>query len=417
MTTKVIIRNILTFSLALMAGAPCAYADLLDDGRQAFMDYDFEKAAELYDKYAKSLKRNPDAYGERLLEKYRRQLEIAENSLDNVQKVEIIDRFDVPADKYIDVIKLPSVGGKILSPDRVPVKNVRNSSDFTFTNEDGDFAMWTEMDSVGTEHIMESHRLTDGSWEMPIASGNVLNDGGSVRNPFMLSDGLTVYFSSDGEGSMGGYDICVASKDPATGEFRQPVGVGYPFNSPLNEYLMAIDEANGIGWWVTDRNNLDGNLSVYVFRTNDVRRNYVADEEPDIVALARLSDITLAQNPETDYAAIMSEIDSRAQQAKKENSAEFYFPMPGGKIYRNMSDFSSAKAQRSFTQYLKAKEEHDAEINMLRGLRMKYHDSGKNSSSAKSLESRIKDLETQIEWQREKLKKMRNAVISAETKE
>lgn len=59
MTTKVIIRNILTFSLALMAGAPCAYADLLDDGRQAFMDYDFEKAAELYDKYAKVLKENP----------------------------------------------------------------------------------------------------------------------------------------------------------------------------------------------------------------------------------------------------------------------------------------------------------------------------------------------------------------------
>lgn len=82
-----------------------------------------------------------------------------------------------------------------------------------------------------------------------------------------------------------------------------------------------------------------------------------------------------------------------------------------------MSDFSSPKAQRSFTQYLKAKEEHDGEIKMLNSLRMKYHDSGKNSASAKSLESRIKDLEGQIEWQREKLKKMRNAVISAETKE
>lgn len=409
--------NILALSLAFMAGVPAVHADLLDDGRQAFMEYDFERAAELYDKYAQSLKRKPDADGQALLDTYRKQLEIAENSLENVQQIEVIDRIDVPAQDFLSAVKLPSIGGKLLSPDKSPLKNERNTSDYVFTNESGDFAMWSETDSEGVSHLMESHRLTDGSWEQPWSSGVDLNDGGDVRNPFMMSDGVTVYFSGNGDTSMGGYDIFVVSKDPVSGEYRQPVGVGYPFNSPGNEYLLAIDEAHGIGWWVTDRNSTDGQLSVYIYRTNDVRKNYVADEVEDIVALARLDDISLAQNPDVDYAGIIAEIDKRSIADKKKTSFDFFFPMPGGKIYHSVDDFRSPKAKRSFAQYMSAMKEHEAELKSLRSLRMKYHAADRKSGVAASLANLIKDLEKQTEEQRTRLDKMRNAVITAELKQ
>ena len=408
--------NIPAVIAAMIMGIPVVNADMLDDGRQAFMNYDFERAAELYDKYVQTLRKKPNPQAEELLDLYRLQLELAENSLDNVQKIEVIDRVDVPVEGFFNAVRLPQTGGKLLAPDKTPVKDADNSSDFVFSNESGDFKMWSETDADGVAHIMESTRLTDGSWETPVASGDILNDGGDVRNPFMLTDGVTLYYAGDGDGSMGGYDIFVATKDPVSGDYRQPVGAGYPFNSPYNEYLMAIDENNGIGWWVTDRNGLDGQVSVYVFRTNEIRQNYVAEEEENIVSLARLDDITLTQNPDTDYKAMVAGIMQRGKHIITEDEADFLFPIPGGRVYKTLDDFSSAKAKRTMMQYLKAEEEHNSELNELLDLRRRYHKANKKSGASTAIANRIKDLEKQTEWQRNKLKKMRNAVISAELK-
>lgn len=401
---------------ACAAYIPVAKGDFLRDGRNAFMNYDFELASENYEKYAKILKKTPNAPGEELLEKYLRQLEIAENSLDNVQKIEIIDRIDVPAEDFLNFIKLPQSGGKLLNPD-VPVLNKRhNQSDFAYSTESGDVMMWSENDENHQEVIMQSERLMDGSWEKPERAGDVLNDGGNARNPFLLSDGLTLYYSSNGEGSMGGYDLFVATKDAVSGEFRQPIGLGYPFNSPYNEYMIAIDETNGIGWWVSDRNNLDDQVSVYIFKTNDVRKNYILDEEDDIISLAKVADISITQNPDTDYSAIINGINERSLAKESDSGIEFIFPLPEGKVAKRLSDFTSAAAKRNMQQYLDALKEHTALTDKLDELRKQYHRSDRNKGTATALKNQILDLESKRDWQSDRLKKMRNSIITAEQK-
>ena len=378
------------------------------------MKYDFDLASELYEKYGKSLKKTPNATGEELLEKYLHQLEIAENSLDNVQKVEIIDRIDVPAAEFFKYIKLPSNGGRLLNPDASVLRNRENNSDFIFSTESGDVLLWSERNADRGEVIMQSERLMDGSWEEPVEAGDILNDGGNARNPFLLSDGLTLYFASDGDGSMGGFDLFVAARDAASGEFRQPIALGYPFNSPFDEYMMAIDEVNGIGWWVTDRNCLDDRVSVYVFKTNDVRKNYVSEDEDDIISLARVDDIRITQNDDTDYSKILKEIDIRSRRNGQSAEADFIFPLPGGRVAKRLSDFRSAGAKRNMQQYLQALEEHDALEKKLAGLRKQYHATDKKKSSATALKNQIIELEKKRDWQSDKLKKMRNTIISAE---
>ena len=360
-------------SMACLCGIHVAKGDLLREGREAFMKYDFELATEKYDKYAKSLKKAPDSHGEDLLERYMHELEIAENSLDNVQKIEIIDRIDVPISDFFKYIKLPQSGGKVLSPNISLLKNRQNESDFAYSSETGDIMLWSEYDEDHKEVIMQSEQLMDGSWEKPVCIGTILNDGGNARNPFLLTDGVTLYFSSDGYGSMGGYDLFVATKDPSTDNFRQPIGLGYPFNSPYNEYMMAIDEENGIGWWVTDRNCLENQVSIYVFKTNDVRKNYIPDEEEDIISLARIDDITLTQNPETDYAGILRDINKRNNFEKKDSGPSFIFPMQGGKIAKRASDFSSTEARRNIDRYLQALEAYNTLEKKITELRKQYH--------------------------------------------
>lgn len=401
-------------SLFFLAGSSLAKADLLSDGHKAFLNYDFQLASELYDKYERYLKKTPSVAGEELLERYRQQLEIAENSLENVQKIEIIDRIDVPAADFFKYIKLPSNSGKLLNPDASILKNRHNLSDFAFTTEAGDVLLWSENNDNSKEVIMQSERLMDGTWESPVNVGDVLTDGGNARNPFMLTDGLTLYFSSDGDGSMGGYDLFVATKDSGTGEFRQPMALGYPFNSPYNEYMMAIDEDNGIGWWVTDRNGLDDQVSVYIFKTNDVRKNYIQEEEDDIVALARVEDISITQNPDTDYAKILKDIDSRYGKNKATVNTDFIFPMQGERVAKRLSDFRSASAKRNMQQYLQALDEHNSLEKKLTDLRKQYHHSDKKKSSSTALKNQILELEKQRDWQLDRLKKMRNTIITAE---
>lgn len=403
-------------SMVFMFGIPTAKGDLLREGREAFMNYDFELASEKYEKYAKSLKKVQNTPDEELLETYIRQLEIAENSLDNVQKIEIIDRIDVPASDFIKYIKLPPSGGKVLSPDISTLRKRHNQSDFIYSSESGDMMMWSENNEDHKEVIMQSEQLMDGSWENPINVGSILNEGGNARNPFLLTDGVTLYFSGNGEGSMGGYDLFVATKDPSTGEFRQPMGLGYPFNSPYNEYMIAIDEENGIGWWVTDRNRLDNQLTIYIFKTNDVRKNYIPEEEDDIISLARIDDISVTQDPGTDYTAILRDIETRNKQINTDSEQSFIFPMQGGKVARKLSDFSSSAARRNVEQYMKALEEHNALENKLSSLRKQYHATDKRKGSAAALRNQILDLEKERDFQTDRLKKMRNTIISAETK-
>lgn len=390
-----------------------AKADLLDDGRAAFYDYDFELASDLFDQYAQQLKKKPSEDGERYLERYLRQLEIAKSALENVQKIEIIDRIDVPAGDFFNAILLPISAGKFLPPDRLPDGFPENESAFVYSSEGDDFLMWTEMDAEGATHILESERLLDGRWQAPLRSGEVLNGGGNVRNPFMLSDGVTLYFSGDGDASMGGYDIFVASRDASTGEFLQPTGVGFPFNSPFNEYMMAIDEENGIGWWVTDRNELDGLLSVYVFKTDDVRKNYDADAEEDIVALARLDDVTVAKNPDSDYTSLMESLQmtSHPQKGRGEDGG-FRLPLPDGRVITSASKVPSA-SRRSFNALAKAEDEFTSHSKKLESLRKKYNAESANGKKPSQSTSRsILEMERQLEAEQLSLKKMRNSFIS-----
>ncbi len=68
-------------------------------------------------------------------------------------------------------------------------------------------------------------------------------------------------------------------------------------------------------------------------------------------------------------------------------------------------------------QYLQALEEHEAFQKKLTELRKQYHNTDKKKNSAEALKSQILDLEKQVAWQSDRLKKMRNTIISAEIKE
>ena len=82
------------------------------------------------------------------------------------------------------------------------------------------------------------HKQEDGKWSAPYAIEE-LNTSENDDSPFVAGDG-TLYFSSRGHDSMGGYDIFKTRLDSATGKFSAPENLGAPFNLPNDDTFFTL---------------------------------------------------------------------------------------------------------------------------------------------------------------------------------
>lgn len=381
----------------------------LELGRECYEMYDFEGAAKHYAAFARQKRKTAEETGE--LETYRRELSDAESFLERVEKIAIIDSITVNADGFFKAYRLPASAGSLLDPEEIPFAERRGDATMAFTNENRNFMMWCESDTTGHTRLVESIKLIDGTWHEPTMAPEELNGGGDADFPFMMADGTTLYYANDGEESIGGLDIFVATRDAQTGEYLQPQNIGMPYNSPFDDYMLAIDELNGVGWWATDRNCLDDEITIYVFMTNDMRKNYnPAEEERDyLVRQARIASIADTRNPEDEekYAAILRSIRAINPNAAA-RKADFHFPVGHGEEYTCLKDFPSETSRTAMKNYLAAEKEFTRTKELLTTARRNYHAKASKSAAAECMR-----LEQLADSQREKTRKARSEVYRA----
>ncbi len=114
---------------------------------------------------------------------------------------------------------------------------------------------WTVVPTPeGGSTFAVSFRLGDGSWESgkPISIRG-LSPKGRVSYPFLLSDGVTLYFSYIGPETIGRRDLYVSRFDRASGELLVPQQLPIPFNSVADDVAYVLDEERGRIFFVTDR--------------------------------------------------------------------------------------------------------------------------------------------------------------------
>ncbi|MDQ3108377.1 MAG: OmpA family protein [Bacteroidota bacterium] len=110
----------------------------------------------------------------------------------------------------------------------------------------------------GGADIYRSVRLPNGDWSKPTNLGPTINTKYEEDAPAILADGLTLYFASNGERSMGGFDIFSTILSPDSG-WSATVNVGYPVNSTGDDlffvptpddrhaYYSSANSTNGFG--------------------------------------------------------------------------------------------------------------------------------------------------------------------------
>jgi outer membrane protein OmpA-like peptidoglycan-associated protein len=92
--------------------------------------------------------------------------------------------------------------------------------------------------------------------EMAVSSN--FNDGPIYLHP----DGKTMYFASEGFNSMGGYDIFV-SKKLKTGYWGEPENLGYPINTPYDDFFFAATANGKFAYIASNREGGKGGYDIY----------------------------------------------------------------------------------------------------------------------------------------------------------
>ncbi len=84
--------------------------------------------------------------------------------------------------------------------------------------------------------------LTNKGWTKPINLGKIINTPFAERSPFLHSDMKTLYFSSEGHGSLGGMDVfkCTRLNDTSWTEWSEPENLGKAINTSQDEYDYEI---------------------------------------------------------------------------------------------------------------------------------------------------------------------------------
>ncbi|MFZ2286494.1 MAG: hypothetical protein WAV93_05860 [Bacteroidales bacterium] len=82
---------------------------------------------------------------------------------------------------------------------------------------------------LGELDLWVSEKDNTDDWGIPVNLGNVVNTPYNEETPFISADGNTLTFSSEGHGSMGGFDIFLSKL--AAGLWTKPVNIGYPLST------------------------------------------------------------------------------------------------------------------------------------------------------------------------------------------
>jgi outer membrane protein OmpA-like peptidoglycan-associated protein len=114
---------------------------------------------------------------------------------------------------------------------------------------------------MGNRDIWISSMDAKGKWGPSTNMGNPINTMYGEEVVFVHPDGKTIYFSSQGHNTMGGYDIFKSEfKD---GKWSEPENLGWPINGPDDDVFFVISANGKHGYYASSKKDGYGEKDIY----------------------------------------------------------------------------------------------------------------------------------------------------------
>lgn len=174
-------------------------------------------------------------------------------------------------DKFGDIYSSVKKNGSYLKYMPFP-ENINNKTEHSASmSADGNslFIVRSEEKDAQTD-IYICRKLPNGIWSEPFKMGDDINSIYNEDFPYLSADGVTLYFSSQGHNTMGGFDLFKSVWNQEDNTWTKAVNLGYPVNTTDDERSICITPDNRVGYVSALRPIGKGDLDIYRVRFNDV---------------------------------------------------------------------------------------------------------------------------------------------------
>lgn len=337
-----------------------------------------------------------------------------DDMLGSTAKVMFIDSVVADKKSFLKAIPLNRESGT-LNTYEVFWKATGQPSSYTYMNEFGNKVLFSKVGTDGRSRLYTADKL-NGQWSAPKPINDFGDDFEDINCPYMLSDGVTLYFAAKGKNSVGGYDIFVTMYDTDSARFYKPENIGLPYNSKANDYYCVIDEFNSLGWLVTDRELSDDKVCVYTFIHSDTRQTYNKNETDEaklrnIAAISSIKDSWIDKNKLQDAQKKLALL---KQNVNTENKSTMSFFINDYTVYSKLSDFKVTANRQHYAQLAAMKADKADLDSQTDALRRQYNSSTK--ATRRSLSPKILKAELQSEQLDIQIKALAKDIRNAENK-
>ena len=359
-------------------------------GRLYAMQYDFANAEKEFKLYERAMRRNKEALAE--LEKEREYADLLQRLLSRTEDIQIIDSVVVSKNDFLSAYNLSANGGSLQWTHDFFNEERNEESAVVFMNERKTKVYFSRpaTEQGNTLYTMEKMLDNFGGEKMVPSPINTRQD---QAYPFIMSDGLTIYFSSKGHESIGGYDIFASRYNLYSNTYLTPNQMNMPFNSPFNDYMMVIDEQKGVGWFASDRYQPEDKVCVYTFIPNQEVRLVNTENADSLANRAKISNIKDSWREGVDYANLLEKA-STIKTISDNKQQDFEFVINDDYTYYHLTDFKSFTARELFTNAIEAERKLEIAKKQLEIKRAQYAAATENERL--SLTSEILQMERTI---------------------
>ena len=334
---------------------------------------------------------------------------------DATQQIIFIDSIVVDKHSLLSAIRINPETGKLTTYDTF-FNSEENPDGYVFLNEIGNKCYFSNEDDNSHMQLYTSDKLGS-EWSTPTLIKGISDGITDANYPFMMTDGTTFYFAAKGKESIGGYDIFVTRYDSEDGKFLKPENIGMPFNSEANDYMYVVDELSRIGYFATDRRQLQGKICVYTFIPPTSRKTYNLDSYSDqqlrdFASISRIANTW--GNGKERKEALERKKAINTETATKQAKPEMSFVINDKTTYTSESQFKNPECLSMYRE-LKDTQKRLSDVRKLLDKSRAFYAKAK-ADDKKVLRTEILDAEKQEEQLSEGIRELSKKIRNAENR-
>ena len=325
-----------------------------------YVSYRFSEAKTMYKAYLEGIGQDNERYEE--IQEQLRRTERAERLLARIEDVAVTDSVSFPATQLLSHLPLSAEQGRFA---------MENGS-FSYCNQRADRRFMTVTDpATGRILLCKQEKLLE-TWAEPDTLPDIVNRFVRQGYPFLMSDGVTLYYSAMSNQGLGEWDLYVTRYNPSTNSYLTPELIGMPFNSLANDYLYFVDEAAGKGYFVTDRQASKGVLTLYTFIPSEVKKMLQDSSDTYIRQFAQLQVLRPAVTAGKPHAPAVQVVPSVKPDNDTTAEVRMHILITDSVVYTSLDDFKSDKAREYAGEYMALCSEQEKLASQLAAQRLRY---------------------------------------------